>query len=592
MRAFGRARGRVRACSRAVVALTAAALVAGLAAAGPAAAAQPPPHSSVLLAQTSEGLPRIVGEARVGEVLSVDLSDISGTVATMAVKWWRTVGVSSTEQVAEASTYTLTDADLGEQLSVLVVLTDGRILASSFTAAVIAADATTNTAATGEPAISGTLRVHEVLTASPGTIDDDDGLTSVTYSYQWISDDADITGAASSTYRLTGDDLGKAIKVEASFTDEGGTLETVTSAATAAVGGPIGVTVATDPATTPPALAVDEDGPASTYTLVLTDEPSAAVTIDISATAGGEVTTNPARVTFEAANWDTARTITVSAGPDTDTFSALVTLSHTATRPDIPSYAITIDDVAVTVTDTGSFTPNNPATVAPAPSTSGGTTGGPVGGGGGGGGGGAPPPEPEPEPQLRDYFVDDDGNVHEADINKIAAAAITVGCGPSGDGSARDRYCPDQPVTRAEMASLLARALDLPGTGTDYFVDDDGSVHEADINKIAAAAITVGCNPPDDRPAGNHYCPDQPVTRAQMASLLARALDLPGTGTDYFVDDDGSVHEADINKIAAAAITVGCNPPDDRPAGDRYYCPDQPVTRAQMASLLARALDL
>ena len=338
MRAFGRARGRVRACSRAVVALTAAALVAGLTAAGPAAAAQPPPHSSVLLAQTSEGLPRIVGEARVGEVLSVDLSDISGTVATMAVKWWRTVGVSSTEQVAEASTYTLTDADLGEQLSVLVVLTDGRILASSFTAAVIADDATTNTAATGEPAISGTLRVHEVLTASPGDIADDDGTDGVTYSYQWVrvdgGSDANIAGATSSTYTLKPEDEGKQIAVRASFTDDGGNPESRTSDTTATVG--------------------------------------------------------------------------------------------------------------------------------PAPSTSSGTTGGGSSRGGGGGGGGAPPPEPEPEPQLRDYFVDDDGSVHEADINKIAAAAITVGCNPPDDRSAGDRYyCPDQPVTRAQMASLLARALDL-----------------------------------------------------------------------------------------------------------------------------------
>ena len=83
------------------------------------------------------------------------------------------------------------------------------------------------------------------------------------------------------------------------------------------------------------------------------------------------------------------------------------------------------------------------------------------------------------------------------------------------------------------MASFLARAVDLPGTGTDYFVDDDGSVHETNINKIAAAGITVGCTPPArDRSVGDRYCGDESVTRAQMASFLARALDLPGTGTD------------------------------------------------------------
>ena len=211
------------------------------------------------------------------------------------------------------------------------------------------------------------------------------------------------------------------------------------------------------------------------------------------------------------------------------------------------------------------------------------------GGGGGGGGGGALEPEPEPETgtQLRDYFVDDDASVHEANINKIAAAAITVGCNPPV-GSVGDHYCPAESVTRTEMASLLARALDLPDSETDYFVDDDGSFHETDINKIAAAAITVGCNPPVGS-VGDWYCPAESVTRAEMASLLARALDLPDSETDYFVDDDGSVHEANINKIAAAGITVGCNPPVGS-VGD-WYCPAESVTRAEMASLLARALE-
>ena len=73
------------------------------------------------------------------------------------------------------------------------------------------------------------------------------------------------------------------------------------------------------------------------------------------------------------------------------------------------------------------------------------------------------------------------------------------------------------------MASFLARALNLTRVQRDYFVDDSGSVHEDNINRIAAEGITVGCN----SPAGDRFCPNQPVTRAQMASFLARALDLP-----------------------------------------------------------------
>lgn len=176
-------------------------------------------------------------------------------------------------------------------------------------------------------------------------------------------------------------------------------------------------------------------------------------------------------------------------------------------------------------------------------------------------------------------FVDDDGNTHEANIEAIFAEGITKGCNPP----VRDRYCPDDPVTRAQMASFLTRMLSLADTTVDSFDDDGDSVHEADINRLAAADITRGCNPP----ANDLYCPDDPVTRAQMASFLVRALNLGPTTTDHFVDDGASVHHEDINRLAEAGITKGCNPP----AND-LYCPEDPVLRDQMASFLARALGL
>ena len=77
-------------------------------------------------------------------------------------------------------------------------------------------------------------------------------------------------------------------------------------------------------------------------------------------------------------------------------------------------------------------------------------------------------------------------------------------------------------MTRAQMASFLRRALDVAPSTVDRFVDDDESVHEADINAIAAAGITLGCNPP----VNDNYCPQRPVTRGEMASLLGRALGL------------------------------------------------------------------
>lgn len=173
-------------------------------------------------------------------------------------------------------------------------------------------------------------------------------------------------------------------------------------------------------------------------------------------------------------------------------------------------------------------------------------------------------------------FNDDDGNIHEPAIEAISTAGITRGCNPP----INDHYCPAAPVTRGAMASFLTRALELPPSTTDHFTDDNDSVHEADINAIARAGITLGCDEA-------LYCPDQLVTRGQMASFLTRALDLPHGTTDHFTDDTGNVHQGDINAIADDGITKGCNPP----AND-HYCPEQPVQRDEMASFLTRALNL
>jgi hypothetical protein len=174
-----------------------------------------------------------------------------------------------------------------------------------------------------------------------------------------------------------------------------------------------------------------------------------------------------------------------------------------------------------------------------------------------------------------DFLIDDDDSVFEADIETIAAAGITLGCNPPTN----NRYCPDDTVTRGQMAAFLARALTLPTNPGDRFIDDDDSVFEADIETIAAAGITLGCNPPTN----NRYCPDDTVTRGQMAAFLTRALTLPTNPGDRFIDDNDSVFQTDIETIAAAGITLGCNPPTNN-----RYCPDDTVTRGQMAAFLTR----
>ena len=125
------------------------------------------------------------------------------------------------------------------------------------------------------------------------------------------------------------------------------------------------------------------------------------------------------------------------------------------------------------------------------------------------------------------------------------------------------------------MASFLVRALGLPGTATDYFSDDGASIHQADITRLAAAGITVGCG-------GGRFCPNGTVRRDEMASFLARALHLPSTTTDHFSDDGRNHHEQDINRLASAGIAGGC--------ATGRFCPAATVTRGQMAAFLYRAL--
>jgi hypothetical protein len=166
------------------------------------------------------------------------------------------------------------------------------------------------------------------------------------------------------------------------------------------------------------------------------------------------------------------------------------------------------------------------------------------------------------------------------DIEWLAAEGITKGCNPP----ANNLFCPDDAVTRGQMAAFLHRALGgvlTPGAAV-TFTDVSGSVFAADIEWLGAVGVTKGCNPP----ANDMYCPVAQVTRGQMAAFLVRALGYTaGAGSDQFTDDDGSIFEADIERLAEAGVTKGCNPPTND-----MFCPNNPVTRGQMAAFLHRAL--
>ena len=184
------------------------------------------------------GQPSISGTPQVGQTLTADtsnISDLDGITNPTFAYQWRSGGLTIIG--ATGSTYTLTAGDQGKTITVRVRFTDDRNnIESRISNATAAVAAKPNTAPAGLPTISGTPQVGETLTADTSAIADDDGLTGVSYSYQWIANDGttdtDIAGQTDSAYTLTDDDAGKAIRVRVSFTDDADNQEFLTSADT------------------------------------------------------------------------------------------------------------------------------------------------------------------------------------------------------------------------------------------------------------------------------------------------------------------------------------------------------------------------
>ncbi len=149
------------------------------------------------------------------------------------------------------------------------------------------------------------------------------------------------------------------------------------------------------------------------------------------------------------------------------------------------------------------------------------------------------------------------------------------------DGCTETSYCTTDPITRGETAALIRRMLGVPiGETQSRFVDDDGSIFEADLETLAEIGVFRGCNPPTN----DRVCPERLIDRGELAAVFVRAFQLPGSDADRFRDDDRSLFETDIEALAAAGITRGCNPP----ANDRF-CPTGSATRGEMAAFLHRA---
>ena len=166
-------------------------------------------------------------------------------------------------------------------------------------------------------------------------------------------------------------------------------------------------------------------------------------------------------------------------------------------------------------------------------------------------------------------------------IEALYASGITGGCGGGN-------YCPADPVTRAQMAVFLERAIHgssfqpPPASGNLFLDVGANDFAAAFIEQLFNEGITGGCG-------GNNYCPMQEITRAQMAVFLLRArhgsAHSPPPPTGIFDDVDLSHWAVGwIEQLRDEGITTGCSAQD--------YCPEQNVTRAQMAAFLVRAFGL
>ena len=174
------------------------------------------------------------------------------------------------------------------------------------------------------------------------------------------------------------------------------------------------------------------------------------------------------------------------------------------------------------------------------------------------------------------------GDPFYTEIGKLSARGVTVGCGGGN-------YCPNNPVTRQEMAAFILRAIgefNPPTPLTQRFNDVPASnPFYNSIDRLAALNITVGCSttPP-------LYCPTDPVLREQMSAFILRGLgefSPPTPPMQRFNDVPPSNQFYNfIDRLAVLNITLGCTP------DHLFYCPGDSVTRAQMAAFLVRAFNL
>jgi Tol biopolymer transport system component len=203
------------------------------------------------------------------------------------------------------------------------------------------------------------------------------------------------------------------------------------------------------------------------------------------------------------------------------------------------------------------------------------------------------PPDPDPVQELYSVEISSFTDVSPDDvllpsIEALVRSGITGGCGINPA-----RFCPNIIVTRAQMAVFMVRGIDGPSvvppaaTGTRFTDVPANAFGAAYIERFSVLGITSGCQASPPR-----YCPDQGLTREQMAPFLLRAVHGAGyqppaaTGTTFVDVPIDHPFGAWIEQLAREGITTGCA------ANPARYCPEAPLTRGQIAAFLVRTFHL
>ena len=170
-------------------------------------------------------------------------------------------------------------------------------------------------------------------------------------------------------------------------------------------------------------------------------------------------------------------------------------------------------------------------------------------------------------------FSDIGGTIHEDAVTALVDEGIVNGC-------RTDRFCARDEITRGQAATLLVSALELPAVPEGPFSDTSGDTHRQSIDSLAAAGLIVGC-------AESKFCPQDSITREQLATMLQQAFEIPGApnGKVYF-DDLGDTHGPAVGGLAESGIATGCANPLTS------FCSTSSVERAHAAMFLARTLGL